>query len=1013
MVSFLLFAIVADAYQYRGFHHSSRLHESFTVKQGQVHLTQLHTSYRLNHTQLAKKAILIQSDHEIVVYGVNRELHSDDGYLALPVDALGKEYYTISYAPSYYYTLFTVIGTDHHTNVAIQLPNTPGLNVTLKGITYHQNEWINLTLNIYSTLEISSVADLTGSHSISDKPVGVLSGNKKAVVGNTGGSRDHLVEMLLPVDSWGKNFATVPIPERHNVGDIFKFVASEDNTIITVTGMDHGVQFNDKFTIAKAGQSIQKHYSSGLYSHVVSDKPIALYQFSLTQKGGPDHADPSLITIPPIEQYAAHYTFTTPEYSLGNYTNYFMFIVNGNQKNGLRLDNHPLPSNTTYHKIPGSNLVAGYVGISVGTHTVNHINDTAVIGGILFGKAKLESYGFPVGLLLTPVNSPCSDVELRLFYDDNDDGDGRVDEDCRCCAPQVKCEISIIRSLIQMLYQIEFCDMLFIGFRYHKLVKTFTKFYHRHKNVGFAFGTNTSFKNSCWHDTVGRPALFTFKYSSFRFSIWMVTHVYIGYTCLHGYTCFTLYKFLDESDPLQKLFITTDSKQLVHVNISAKEPNHPVKLLQSFTVTQGQVHLSQLNTSFRLNHTQLVKKAILIQADHEIVVYGVNRELHSADGYLALPVDALGKEYYTISYSPSYYYTLFTVIGTDHHTNVAIQLPNTPGLNVTLKGITYHQNEWINLTLNIYSTLEISSVADLTGSHIISDKPVGVLSGNKKAVVGHTGKSRDHLVEMLLPVDSWGKNFVTVPIPERYNIGDIFKFVASKDNTVITVTGMKNGVPFNEKFTIAKAGQSIQKHYVSSFYSHVVSDKPIALYQFSVTQRHNGIDHADPSLITIPPIEQYAAHYTFTTPEYSLGNYTNYFMFVINGNQKNGLRLDNHPLPSNTTYHKIPGTNLVAGYVRISVGTHTVNHVNDTAVIGGILFGKATLESYGFPVGLLLTPVNSGCQAKAMDYGDEIDNDCDGEVDEEECDGKDDDGDGRVDEDCRCCAPQVVIGRRR
>jgi hypothetical protein len=29
-----------------------------------------------------------------------------------------------------------------------------------------------------------------------------------------------------------------------------------------------------------------------------------------------------------------------------------------------------------------------------------------------------------------------------------------------------------------------------------------------------------------------------------------------------------------------------------------------------------------------------------------------------------------------------------------------------------------------------------------------------------------------------------------------------------------------------------------------------------------------------------------------------------------------------------------------------------------------------------------------GCLAKAMTPGDEIDNDCDGEVDEEDCDGK-------------------------
>ncbi|CAC5407630.1 unnamed protein product [Mytilus coruscus] len=459
-------------------------------------------------------------------------------------------------------------------------------------------------------------------------------------------------------------------------------------------------------------------------------------------------------------------------------------------------------------------------------------------------------------------------------------------------------------------------------------------------------------------------------------------------------------------DVKPELFITTDNRHLVHINISS--PGIPNLLLhRQLTVSRGQVHLVQIDPSYRLNHTESSQKAILIQSDKEIVVYGVNRELHSDDGYLALPTDALGKEYYTISYSPSYYYTLFTIIGVYNDTFVSIHLPNTHHLNVTLNGHTYYRNQWINLTLNRFSTLEISSVRDLTGSHILSDKPVGVLSGNKKAVVGNTGGSRDHLVEMLLPVASWGKRFATIPIPERHNVGDMFRFLASEENTNIIVNGIIEGKPFHDNIKIAKAGHFVQKHYSSGLYSHVVSDKPISLFQFSLTQQKGGIDLADPSLITIPPIEQYAAHYTFTTPEYSLGNYTNYFMFVVKNSLKHGLRLDHHQLPRNTIYHHIPGTHLVAGYIKISVGTHSVTNINHT-VVGGILFGKAKLESYGFPVGLLLKPVNSGCQARAMEYGDEIDNDCDGEVDEEKCDRKDDDGDGRIDEDCRCCAPEVV-----
>lgn len=118
-------------------------------------------------------------------------------------------------------------------------------------------------------------------------------------------------------------------------------------------------------------------------------------------------------------------------------------------------------------------------------------------------------------------------------------------------------------------------------------------------------------------------------------------------------------------------------------------------------------------------------------------------------------------------------------------------------------------------------------------------------------------------------------------------------------------------------------------------------------------------DYADPSLITIPPIEQYAADYTFATPEYSKGQYQNYFMFVVDSRQTGGIILDGKPLPQNQTYVHIPDTNLAAGYVHISVGTHSVTHSNPNTVIGGIIFGKAAIESYGFPIGLLTQPVNS------------------------------------------------------
>lgn len=51
--------------------------------------------------------------------------------------------------------------------------------------------------------------------------------------------------------------------------------------------------------------------------------------------------------------------------------------------------------------------------------------------------------------------------------------------------------------------------------------------------------------------------------------------------------------------------------------------------------------------TLREKGTTLTSKAIFITADTDVVVYAVNKEIYSADAFLALPIDVLGKKYYT------------------------------------------------------------------------------------------------------------------------------------------------------------------------------------------------------------------------------------------------------------------------------------------------------------------------------------------------------------------------------
>ena len=60
----------------------------------------------------------------------------------------------------------------------------------------------------------------------------------------------------------------------------------------------------------------------------------------------------------------------------------------------------------------------------------------------------------------------------------------------------------------------------------------------------------------------------------------------------------------------------------------------------------GSVKKFNIPYTLREKGTTLSSKSLFITADADIVVYGVNKEIYSADAFLALPLDVLGKNYY-------------------------------------------------------------------------------------------------------------------------------------------------------------------------------------------------------------------------------------------------------------------------------------------------------------------------------------------------------------------------------
>lgn len=345
------------------------------------------------------------------------------------------------------------------------------------------------------------------------------------------------------------------------------------------------------------------------------------------------------------------------------------------------------------------------------------------------------------------------------------------------------------------------------------------------------------------------------------------------------------------------------------------------------------------NDAKQLPHNMVSKLAVHVTAQHEVTVYGLNQKLFSTDAFLALPVDTLGLEYVAMSYvGLGSYGSQVAVVGVFDNTQVTItpagETPGRPaGVPFT---ISLNRNE----TFQIRGTSFVVTSADLTGTTISATSPVAVMSGVECVNIPVGVGACDHIVEMMPPVTTWGKSFLTVPLATRLR-GDVFRILASQDGTTVTINGSLVATLNRGKFYEA----------VVTSRSEIKTSAPALVAQYSPGQNFDGVI-SDPFMMLVPPTEQFLSQYTFSTP--ATGFTKNFVNVVIPSGAVSTLALDGVGVDP-VLFSPIGASGFSGAQIPISLGSHTIA---GNIPFGIYVYGFGFYDSYGYPGGMAFQFIN-------------------------------------------------------
>lgn len=451
------------------------------------------------------------------------------------------------------------------------------------------------------------------------------------------------------------------------------------------------------------------------------------------------------------------------------------------------------------------------------------------------------------------------------------------------------------------------------------------------------------------------------------------------------------------------LEIYVSSTKNTSVTLTKPDGTKLTKPVEAMKITTFSSTNNEISFNWEINDSEKINalKAIKLESPDSISVFFINSKDYSADGYMALPRSSWGNQYMHCGFYDNvenrflFVYNRgggFLFIADSNNTKCKVILRGV-GKGSTMQGLKI--GDTINVTLNqgeIYSVISNGknhASFDLTGSELISDKPVGFISFHERTAIpsNENPDGKDHLSEFMPPIDTWGKEFMTIELKRR-DRGDYFRVLAAYDNTefVMQSYDKETDTLIMQKNVKLRKGEFWEYNNDAIKYNNPdnkngirgvarwKSNKPIFLMHYSYSASYDASLYLDPFMTMVVPTNQFVDTAIFQTPVGKAQFLYNWLNLIAVGDSTDkgfslvkSVKLDGNSIYENdkNAFKRIPGTNYYWTTLKMNPGAHSLSA---STRFGAYIYGFDDRNSYGWPAAMSVFQAGIDSSAPTINY---------------------------------------------